>query len=593
MSQNGLLIEQQRLERTIARIRWGAVALAFLLGPLFPNLSVAAVVVIGLAVAGYNIVVLRGSARAASLEEHRRVAELAFGADLVALSAAMLVFSVDPYWTTFFIGPILIIGGAFRFGSAGAWIPTVALSLAYVGITVFRARAFDIPIEPQRVAFHVSVFGMTALLVDRVLRDDRQVRAEREELIRRLQRRVEEDTALGTALRIVARGPGRALVPAVLEASREVFGFDRATVFASDEEKGEYVILHRIAHGGAPPTPRMRLGEGLVGAAFTTGRSLLVENVLLDPRYVPRPHGEEPRSVIVVPLAVGGRAVAAISLSRALPNAFSSDDLRLAETVGGLIAQVIENERLFAEASEAEALREIDRLKDEFLAAVSHDLRTPLTVISASLELLGKLGAELPTQARRLVEQAERHVQRLQRNVEDLLDLAQLQEARIELQREFTTPRALFREVVSAHEPLAAAKRQRIRIGIEGDVPAVLVDRRRMQQVVGNLVANACRYAPEATDIELGAERAGDEVRFSVADQGPGIPATERDRVFDKFYRSERARRSTTGTGLGLAIARTLVELHGGRIWVEDRPGGGARFVVALRHEPVPVRVAR
>jgi signal transduction histidine kinase len=588
-----LLIEQQRLERAIARARWGAAALALLLGPLFPNLSLAGTVVLGIAVAAYNVVVLRASARARSLDEHRRLAEMAFAADVTALSLAMLLFSVDPYWTTFFIGTLVIIGGAFRFGTGGAYVSAVAIAIAYAGVTIFRARAFDIAIEPQRAAFHLSVFALTAYLMDRVLHADRLVRAEREELIRRLERRVEEDAAISAALRVVAQGPGRALVPAVLEASREVFHFDRATVFALDEATGEYTVRYRLTAGGAPPSPRMRIGEGLLGAVFRSGRSILVPNVLEDPLYVPRPGGEQARSVIIVPLAVGGRAVAALSLSRALPHAFGPDDLRLAETVGGLIAQVLENERLFADASEAEALREMDRLKDEFLAAVSHELRTPLTVISGSIELLAKLRDQLPGSAQRLVEQAERHTRRLERNVEDLLDLAQLQEAKIELQREFVGVDALLADVSATFEPIAAAKRQRLRTVVAPGTPPVLVDRRRMHQVLGNLVLNASRYAPDDTVIELGGERSGDEVRFAVADEGPGVPPGERERIFDKFYRGEGTKGRTSGTGLGLAIARTLVEMHGGRIWVEaSSDGPGARFVVAIPHEQVPA-VAR
>jgi len=584
-----LLLEQQRLESAIGRARWAAAALALLLGPQFPNLSQSGTFALALAVALYNAVVLSASSRAKTLEGHRRVAEIAFAADIGALSAAMLLFSPDPQWTTFVLGTVVIIGGAFRFGSRGAYTSTAAIGLAYVGISIFRARAFAIPLEPQRVLFHLAVFGITAFLLDKVLRDDRQVRAEREQLIRHLERRVGEDTAIAAALRVVASGPGRALVPAVLQASRDAFQFERATVFVVDHDLGEYRVLHRLTPLGiAPPTPRMRLGEGLVGAALATGQTILVRNVLEDERYVPRPDAEEARSVLVVPLSVGGTPFAALTLSRAIPNVFGPDDARLAETVGGLIAQVLENERLFAEASEAKALRELDRLKDEFLAAVSHELRTPLTVISGSLELLAKQRDQLSGSALKLVDQAERHVGRLQRNVEDLLDIAQLQEARIELQREFTGTPALLAEVVSAHEPIAAAKGQTLRVTLEEGLPPVLVDRRRMQQVLGNLVLNASRYAPEDTLIELRAKRVGDEVRFAVADEGPGVPAAERQRIFDKFYRGERTKQHVSGTGLGLAIARTLIELHGGRIWLEDRDGRGAVFVVAIPHEPVP-----
>ena len=114
------------------------------------------------------------------------------------------------------------------------------------------------------------------------------------------------------------------------------------------------------------------------------------------------------------------------------------------------------------------------------------------------------------------------------------------------------------------------------------------MDRRRIQQALGNLVLNACRYAPDRTEIVIRAQRVGDDVRFAVADEGPGVPATEQQRIFDKFYRGKGTKEHVSGTGLGLAIARTLVELHGGRIWVEDGTGTGALFVIAIPHEPVP-----
>jgi two-component system sensor histidine kinase KdpD len=109
-----------------------------------------------------------------------------------------------------------------------------------------------------------------------------------------------------------------------------------------------------------------------------------------------------------------------------------------------------------------------------------------------------------------------------------------------------------------------------------------------MAQVLGDLVENASRYSPEGTAIELRAESDGDGVRLAVVDEGPGVPVEERDRVFDKFYRGAGTKGSTKGTGLGLAIARNLVEMHGGRIRVEDGAGRGARFVVSIPHEPMP-----
>lgn len=387
-----LLIEAQQVERAIARVRWGAAALAILLGPAFPNLSVAGVYALGVFIVGYNLATLWSSARARTASAHRRVAAAAFGGDLGALAAAMLLFSPDPLWTTFFLGTVVITAGAFRFGTAGTVAATTVISAAYLAASLFRAAVFAFPFAPERAVFHLSIFLLTALLLDRSLRDARQLRGEREELIVRLERRVREDAAIAQVMRIVAQVPSAsAVVPAVLEASRDVFRFDRATVFVADEGLGEYRVLYRLARddgASAVAPPHLRLGEGLIGAAIAAERALLVPNVLTDPRYVAPSTSEAPRSVILIPLQVGGRPVAVFSLSRALPDVFGVDDLRLAETVAGLIAQVLENDRLFAEASEVEALRVTDRLKNEFLASVSHELRTPLTVIGGSLELL-------------------------------------------------------------------------------------------------------------------------------------------------------------------------------------------------------------
>ncbi|HUG55631.1 MAG TPA: ATP-binding protein [Candidatus Limnocylindrales bacterium] len=591
-----LLVEAQRAERAFGRIRLWAGVLAIALGPFFPNLSTEGVLALGVGVIAYDLVALRASAAAQTARAHARVAWTTFGADLLALSIAMFLFSSDRDWTTYFIGTLVITGASFRFGERGGVVAAAALGVAYVAISLFRDVQFGYTFTTERVAFHLSVFALTALLANRLLRDARWMRAEREALIVRLRRRIAEEAAIARALRVVASvAPGPEVVPALLEASRGVFGFERATVFVPDPESGEYRVQHRLRghEEDPPPPPRIAVGEGLIGAALREDRVLLVPNVLADDRYVPSGAKERARSVIVAPLRVGGRPVAALTLSRAHPDQFGSDDLRLAETVAGLVAQVLESERLFAEASEAEALRATDRLKDEFLAAVSHELRTPLTVVSGALELLDHRRTELRADAAaRLIEQARRNVDRLQRHVEDLLDLAQLRQARIELAREFVKPAALLAEVAAAHEVMSTAKRQTLLVRCPDDVGPVLVDRRRMAQVLGNLVANAIRYSPEAGNVTLRGERRGSEVRLVVEDDGPGIPPAERDRVFDKFYRLDRDRRSGGGTGLGLAIARTLVDLHGGRIWVEAVPAGGSAFVVSLAEEAMPAGVA-
>jgi signal transduction histidine kinase len=581
---DGRLLEAQRVERTVARIRWGAAALDIFLGPFFSNLWLPGVFLLGALIVTYGIVGYRGSRRATSLGQHRRIAAVLFAFDLGVLVIAMFLFSSDPGWLTYFIALLVTITGAFRFGTVGTWSATAVGGLAYVLIAAFRQVQFGYGTPPERALFVVSVFGLTAVLLDRGLRELRQLRDEREGLITSLRRRIEEDAAIEQVMRIVAGIPSAdAIVPAVLRASRDVLRFDRATVFVADEALGEYRPRYRQAadpRAEAVPAPRLRIGEGLLGAAMRGDSTLIVPNLLQDPRYERVRDGEESRSVILVPLRVRGRAVAVFSLSRTrLPDPFGADDVRLAETVAGLIAQVLENDRLFAEASQAEALRAADKLKDEFLATISHELRTPLTVISGSLELLAHGRAK---DTEKLIAQARRHVERLDRTVQDLLDLAHLQEAHIELEREYVAPGLLLHEAAAAHEVLAAQKGQGIIVEDQGAPPLAFVDRRRMQQILGNLVANAVRYAPEQSLITLRAAAEDGKLRLEVSDQGAPIPQADRERLFDKFYRRPAHRDEPGGSGLGLAIAKTLAELHGGTVLVEDHAPTGNTFVVEL-----------
>ena len=579
----GLLLEAQRVERTIARIRWGAAALDIVLGPFFPNLWLPGVFLLGLTILIYGVLILRASGRATSIEQHRGIASISFACDLGVLVAAMFLFSSDPAWSTYLIGMVVIITGAFRFGTVGTWSATAALSAAYVAVIAFRQAAFGFASSPERVLFTISVFVLAAVLLDRGLRELRQLRDEREGLITGLQRRVAEDAALEQVMRIVAGIPSAdAIVPAVLRASRDVLRFDRATVFVADDELGEYRPLYRLAADAAAeavPAPRLKLGEGLLGAAMAGESTLLVRNLLTDPRFVTVRPNELARSVVIVPLRVGGRSVAAFSLSRSTADAFGADDVRLAETVAGLVAQVLENDRLFAQASQAEALRAADKLKDEFLATISHELRTPITVIAGSLELLAQGRAQ---DSEQLIAQARRHVERLDRTVQDLLDLAHLQETRMELEREYVSPGVLLNEAAAAHTVLAAQRGQGIAVDDEGAPPLAYVDRRRMAQILGNLVANAIRYAPAKSTITLGATASDGRLRLTVSDEGTPIPDAERERLFDKFYRRPAHRDTPGGSGLGLAIAKTLTELHGGTVLIEDHAPTGNTFVVEL-----------
>src|SRR5687767_5019992 len=273
-----LLVEAQRVERAIGRVRWGAAAITLVLGPLFPTLSVLGVYALGAGIVLYNVATLAASRRAGSRQSHAAVARAAFAGDIAALAAAMVLFSADPLWNTYILGPLVITTGAFRFGTGGTLAASLALGTVFTATALLRDRAFGHAFVPERVLFILSVYALTAVLVDRVMRDSRQLRTEREDLIERLERRIAEDTALAVATRVVATvAAPEEVIPRVLQAARAVLLFDRATVFVADEARGEYRVLHRLASGDDEVLPpRAPLGRGLVAAALAEDRPILV-----------------------------------------------------------------------------------------------------------------------------------------------------------------------------------------------------------------------------------------------------------------------------------------------------------------------------
>jgi PAS domain S-box-containing protein len=219
-------------------------------------------------------------------------------------------------------------------------------------------------------------------------------------------------------------------------------------------------------------------------------------------------------------------------------------------------------------------------MKNAFVAAVSHELRTPLTGIVASLELLKEGSAgELSPDARRFVEMAHANGERLNQLIGDVLDLERADSGRVRLELAPVDVGGLLAEAASLNAAYVDRYRARLKLDVEPGL-RVNADRKRLQQVIANLVSNAARFSPEGGEIRLSA-RAGAQGRvvLSVADQGPGVPEDFRPRLFGRF---EQAEHDKGGTGLGLAICKSLVERMGGRIWCDSAPGPGASFSFEL-----------
>jgi signal transduction histidine kinase/DNA-binding NarL/FixJ family response regulator len=284
------------------------------------------------------------------------------------------------------------------------------------------------------------------------------------------------------------------------------------------------------------------------------------------------------RSYIAVPLVAREHLMGVIILLSSRRD-YHEGDLELVERLARAAALEIDNANLYRSA------REAVRARDSVLAVVAHDLRNPLSAISMCAELL--LGEELDAEQRlRQLQIVRRSAERMDRLIQDLLDVARIESGRLVLETAHLDPAGIVREAVELNAAIAAAQSLELHcetVGVPGPVRA---DRERVHRVLANLVANAIRFTPAGGTVVVRAEPTEDEptVRFSVIDSGTGVAAEDLPNLFVPFWQSQRGQGG--GAGLGLAIAQGIVEAHGGRIWAESPAGKGATLSFTLPLAP-------
>ena len=232
-------------------------------------------------------------------------------------------------------------------------------------------------------------------------------------------------------------------------------------------------------------------------------------------------------------------------------------------------------------------IRNLEKVRKEFVANVSHELRTPLTSIKGFVETLRNGAVSDPEKSLRFLEIIEKHTERLNRLITDLLNLSQIESGKIEMNLKPVNLVDVTSRVISNFKEIADQKGQKIKVNIPPVLPHVLADEERIETVMENLLDNAVKYTPNNGEITVSAFEKDDGVQVEVADTGIGIPTNSLPRIFERFYRVDKARsRELGGTGLGLSIVKHIIETHGGKVRAESEVGKGSRFIFNLQKTP-------
>jgi signal transduction histidine kinase len=356
-----------------------------------------------------------------------------------------------------------------------------------------------------------------------------------------------------------------------------------------DREHGAFSVRHEASALERAPARPLATASQVVSWLRLEDGALVKEEAKLDPRlarHFETAEGEldEIDASVIVPLKVERKLIGVLLVGEKLSGEiFDGDELQLLAVLGSQAAVALENARLYEElASSNVRLAEASRHKSRFLAGMSHELRTPLNSITGfSKLLLNRVDGDLTPLQATYVQSIHTSSTHLQQLVNSVLDMSRIEAGKLALHREPVEVTTLIEECVDTARALAEGKALRIETDIAAGVPAADADRTRLKQVLLNLLSNAVKFTA-AGRVLVRVRAEGAALHVMVADTGSGINAADVPRLFEPFTRIESTARDTDGTGLGLMLSKRLVELHGGRIWVESRETQGSTFHFTL-----------
>ncbi len=424
---------------------------------------------------------------------------------------------------------------------ASRWGLTIAITTAVVATLAFNYY-FLPPLHTFTIAEPQNWIALLAFLTSAIVASRLSERARRE-MLNATRRRKEVERLYSLSQQLLATDNVMELLNSIPSYVLEAFGLKAAAMYLP---KRKEVYRTGVDH------PELSQEE----LESVSGRGELVMDV--------------EKQLCFVPLRVGVRPVGSLGLEGAV---LSRETL---EAVGSLIAISIERAGAVETLTRAEAARESEQLRSALLDSVTHEFRTPLTSIKASVTTLLSPSPIDSEGQRELLTVIDEETDRLNRLVGEAAEMAQLDAQQVELRREtYPVRRVVERALEEAKQGLAGRE---VKLCLPESLPPVRIDLERIAEVLEQLLENAAKYSPAGTPITISAEPAGKMVSISVADRGPGIDDMEQSLIFEKFYRGRDQRYRVQGTGMGLAIAKAIVEAHGGTIGVTSQLGSGSVF---------------